>query len=299
MNINLDHILKKASPSKQNYLKPIEVSDSSRQVTNEFKRDPERWFSMYPRGVATTFEVILEADNNLKFPTLLLQTIADRVGVSVRTVIQYIKILIRGGLISKIQRYAGTKKNPRFRSSIFLVSDYFHNLFNRKRLCHLFKAFLYTPFILLAMSNGVCHKIGTSLQLEKVNDYVNLFSLYNSFVLIGNKDNQLSVKRSRDDTMELKQYPNMHKRSESDNKRPWANIVKRAHQGSINRYPNGIRPPVDGGSVKSEFNNKRERIDREAQILREMENSTKILVEIDLMHNSLDKLNKICDRNTL
>ena len=256
MNLILSHKPEKSSSSKANYLKPIEVSTIPRQVTKEFERDPELWFSMYPTGVKATLEVILEADNNLKYPTLLLKTIADRVGVSIRTVIQYIKILMRGGLIGKIQRHSGIRKSPRMRSSIFLVSDYFHNLCNRKRLCHLFKAFLYTPFILLAMSNGVCHKIGTSLQLEKVNDYVNIFSLYNSFIFSRTKisnSTAAQTKKEENKTMlpqtQRHHYPNMDKKA----KKSWG---EERPYGSVKQYRDDARPQCQGGSVDSGYYHK-------------------------------------------
>jgi hypothetical protein len=277
MNINLNQILKIASPSKR--IQGIQFTP--RVPTSEFQQDPIGWFNKYPPTLRYILNVILEADNNRRNPTLLHSTIAERAGCSLTTVKLYLNILSKAGLISRIGRY--------WQSSIYRVSDYFHNPHNRTKLGHLFKAFCWLPLIFLSICNGQWIKSYDIFQSSKrLLDVNNIYKKYNSKFFIETKDNQLSVTRTQKETMNIKDYPNMHKRNESDNNQ-WARIVRKAHAGSQKVYSDGKRPQCDGGSVKSELTAKRERRDLEAQAWREMEASTKTLAPVDFIKDILSK----------
>lgn len=278
MNINLKHIPEKASPDKQ-YL---EVCPAPRVPVASLIADPISYFSCLSIKQRNILNTIFAKGNNRFYVSMSQKTIAQRSHCSVSTVKRSLPEFVRAGILGVIGRHEQT--------SLFRVSDYFHNPRNRAQLSHLFRAFCFLPLMLLSVCNGQWVKDYKSDTARNELVSINNFKFINSFInLFRTKDNQLSVKRTRDDTMELKQYPNMHKRYESDNKRPWGNIVRKAHQGSINLYTNGVRPQCEGGSVKSELTRKKERMSLEDQAWRELESSTKELAPVDFIKETLSK----------
>lgn len=252
MNITSTH--KKASPHKQD----IPVCIAPRKVINAFKFDPIGWMEQFPPTFKKILNTILESDNNQRNPQLLHQTIADRSGCSIATVKRYLDIMVRAGLISRIGRYK--------RSSIFRVSDYFHQPRNRGLLRRSFKAFSWLPLIFLTVCNGSFQKQYNMFKSVNEPLYGNsLYKKYNSKFFIGNKVNKCAVAQQTEPIM-LENYPNMSKRLESDNKSPkdpW-NLPQRENPKTrtYQTYRAGDYIP---GSIESDYTRIRKACEAEEQ----------------------------------
>jgi hypothetical protein len=253
--------LKKASAHK-------EISQK-RQPSESFINDPEGFFSCLSPKVISILDTLLIADNNYKKVFLTHDTIAERSGCHRTTVKRLMPLLIKAGLVGKIGRF--------YRSSLFRISDYFHDPHNRTKLAHLFKAFCFLPLLLLSVCNGswvkdYSFKPGSNGPLT-VNSFYN--KNINSNLLGSNISNSTGKQ-----TMKLESYPNMHKKALGS----WGGERPKS---SIKSYADVNRPQCDGGSVESELNRKRRCLDEEAQIKREFEAEIKALPSSDWIKQHL------------
>lgn len=295
MNLNLTSQTHKSSPSK----KDIPECSGPRKVINAFKHDPLGWLEQFPPTFKKILNTIIESDNNQRNPQLLHKTIADRSGCSIATVKRYLDIMERAGLISRIGRY--------WRSSIFRVSDFFHQPRNRKLLRRTLKSFSWLPLMFLTVSNGTFTKHYDGLQLGNKLLYGNsLYKKYNSKFFIGNKVNKCAVAQENK-TMKLENYPNMSKRIESDNnlssrqsvgnsKNAW-NIPQREKpkQRTYSTYKSGDYIP---GSVESDYTKARKRLEAEDEEKRRFEKSVRpvltVTEEQEIMHEAFSRHASTC-----
>jgi hypothetical protein len=262
MFINVKNSKRKASPNRQ--ILPERMAPRLPGIA--FMNDPVGVLRLLSSKELSVLDTLLIADNNSRLVSLSQDAIALRSGCSVSTVRRTLSKLKYMGLVSEIGRFLDT--------SLFRVSEYFHQPPNRARLYRFFKAFCFLPIMLLSVCNGSWIKDYRSETYRNEQLRVNSF-IYKNIInnLFRTKVNQLSVRRTKSDAMELKSYTNMYKKSESDNKDPWNIPTKETR--SVKRYQDNNRPQCVGGSVKSEFTLARERNEREDALYRQIEKSAR------------------------